>query len=136
MSASHELLPHTSEVLVRLRASSLGELLVEAARALVEVEACEGESRPAPGWVEVEVTAGDREALLVHWLNELLFRLEHDRLLPEEIRITEVSDLQVRARIRGRRLARPPALVKAATLHGLEVRDEKGGLAAQVILDV
>lgn len=136
MSASHELLPHTSEVLVRIRASSLGELLVEAARALAAIEAGDGGSGPATEWVEVVVTARDREALLVHWLNELLFHLEHDRLLPEEIRVERVSDVEVCARVRGRRLERPPSLVKAATFHGLRISDVDGGLDAQVILDV
>lgn len=136
MTSSHEILPHTSEVAVQLQADSLAHLLEEAARALAELETGGGPRESLSAWMEVTVTARDREALLVHWLNELLYMIETARIVPTEFRIDEVSDMRAHAWVRGPHLDHPPVTIKAATYHGLTIRDRGGGLDAQVLFDV
>lgn len=133
---SHEFLEHTGEVHLRVRAASWGALLAEAGRALAGLT-LRGASPAAPGrWEEVEVRSTDREALLVDWLNELVFRAESRREVATEFALLETSDQRVVARVRGVAVAEPPALVKAATLHGVRVQSTDGGLEADVVLDI
>jgi SHS2 domain-containing protein len=132
---SHRFVDHTSEIGLQVRAASFGELLAEAARGLAalmlrEAPAVEEEAR------EIEVSAHDRESLLVNWLNEILYLAETGLWVPLEVEVLEVSDTRFRARARGVTVEISPSMVKAATFHGLEVVETAEGFSAEVILDV
>lgn len=135
-SASHELIDHTSEVRLRLRARSLGELLAEAGRALAELQLRGAESGAAAGTRRLRVAAADRESLLVDWLNELIFLAETERWVATGFEIERVDARSVEATASGVELARISGLVKAATMHGLRVADMDRAVEAEVILDV
>lgn len=137
MRPSHDLLEHTGEVHLRIRAGSLPELLMEAGRALGELMLRGQPAGPARGrWEPVAVRSADRAALLVDWLNELIFRAERDREVPTEFEVLEAGETQVLARVRGVPVPEPPALVKAATLHRARVEPVAEGMEADVILDI
>jgi SHS2 domain-containing protein len=136
LSPSHEVVDHTSEVQLRLRAGSLGELLAEAGRALAMIQ-LGGTAGPATGpWLEIEVSSPDRASLVADWLNELVFLAETERWVATEFDIDLTDGQSVRARVRGVPMERVPGLVKAATLHGLRLEDVAGGMEGEVILDV
>ncbi len=134
--ASHSFEEHRGELEIRLDAPSLPALFAEAGRALAEL--MHGTAlEPPTGWSdEVVVTAGDREALLVQWLNELIFRSEVAKVLFTEFEITHLSDHKLAATLRGTRLERLRNPVKAATYHGLSITEHAGAFGAKVILDV
>lgn len=133
---SHCFVDHTAEVGLRVRAASFAGLLVEAGRGLAELLLREIPAEPAGEAREIEVSSHDREALLVDWLNELLFVAEARLWVPLEFEVLEASDNHIRARARGAAVEVPPSIVKAATLHGLRVVETAEGFAAEVILDV
>jgi len=128
---------HVGEWKVTLRADTLEELFAEAAR--VVAREC-GPVQRAPGgieeWERVEIEARDAEALLVDWLNELLGRSEIHCRSYDEIRDLHLTDTRLEAEVRGRpvRVWRSP--LKAATYHGLEVKQEGGRWKAVVLFDV
>ncbi len=132
----HHVLDHTSELMFRVRAPTWAELIAEAGRALGEALLREPSGAPSTVWRAVEVTAADRAALLVDWLNELLYRAEAEWWIPTEFAVDAASSTVIRARARGVAVTAPPAAVKAATLHGVKVVEVPGGLEASVILDV
>jgi SHS2 domain-containing protein len=136
MSASHEFAEHTGEVELHLRASTLAELLAEAGRALGGLLLGDAPKKAADLFRSIRVDSSDRAALLVDWLNELIYQAEADSFIAVEFEGAEASDTRITARARGLRAERPPGLVKAATFHGLRVSEGKKGLEAQVILDV
>jgi SHS2 domain-containing protein len=136
MEAWHRFLDHTSEVELQVGAEDLAELLREAGEALGELilrgspAEADGEERT------LQVTAHDREALLVDWLNEIIYLAEVEGWVPAEIEVREASSTGVVARGRGAPLPAAGSAVKAATFHGLHIRDLPDGLEAEVILDV
>lgn len=134
--ASHELLAHTAEVRLRVRAPDFPALAAEAGRALAAIE-LGGAAPPAGGAArEIVVRASDEAALLVDWLNELIFLAETERWVATEF-VTEPGDaLELRVRARGVSVDTAPSRVKAATHHGLDVRRTGGGVEAEVVLDV
>lgn len=136
METTSELLEHTAEVRVRVRASSLGELAAEAGRAVARIELA-GEPPPADGYARVlEVRAPDPEALLVDWLNELIFLAEAERWIATDFAVEVATDTELRMRVRGAQVERAPARIKAATFHGLKVAAVAGGVQAEIVLDV
>jgi SHS2 domain-containing protein len=134
--ASHSFEEHRGELEIRIEAPSLPALFAEAGRALAEVMQGTPLEPPTAWSDDVVVEAGDREALLVEWLNELVFRSEVAKVLFTELDITHVSDRQLVAAIRGTRVERLRNPVKAATYHGLSIVERAGVLTATVILDV
>jgi SHS2 domain-containing protein len=132
----HQWVDHTSEVQLQVRAESLGGLAVEAGRALGLLMLRGTAPEPAGEARTLEVSSADREALLVDWLNEILFVAETESWVPVEFEVREVSDTHLEAGVRGVPVPAPPSLVKAATFHGLRVEERADGLHAEVIFDV
>jgi len=137
MGASwHRWIDHTSEVQLQVGAESFGGLAAEAGRALglLLLRGVPPEVAGPPR--ELEVSSADREALLVDWLNEILFVAETERWVPVEFEIRDASPIRLRAAARGVEVEEPPSNVKAATFHGLRVEERDDGLHAEVIFDV
>jgi SHS2 domain-containing protein len=135
-AASHRWVDHTSEVELEVWAPDLAGLLGEAARALAGLLLRNQAAEPSGEPRLLEVESHDREALLVDWLNEVLFVAETRMWVPVRFEVLDASDTRVRARAWGVPVDEPPSLVKAATFHGLQVREEEDGCAAEVIFDV
>jgi SHS2 domain-containing protein len=136
MSPWHRWVDHTAEVQLQVGAESLAGLAAEAGRALGLFLLRGGPPEPEGEARTIEVLSVDREALLVDWLNEILFLAEVERWVAVEFDILETSSERLKASARGVPVDEPPALVKAATFHGLAVEEQDGGLQAEVIFDV
>jgi SHS2 domain-containing protein len=136
MAAAHEFEDHASELQMRLEAPTFAELLAEAGRALAEVLGGPAFSNHLGPYLSVHLRAPDRSALLVEWLNELIFRAETERQIFTDFRIERVSDQELSASIRGPEVELNQTPVKAATMHKVAILEEPGGLRATVVLDV
>lgn len=132
----HRWVDHTSEVQLQVGAESLSGLAAEAGRALGLLLLRSAPAEPAGTARTLEVSSVDREALLVDWLNEILFVAETAMWVPVDFEILESSATHLKAVARGVQVEEPPAMVKAATFHGLKVEEADGGLQAEVIFDV
>jgi SHS2 domain-containing protein len=90
--------------------------------------------------VELSASGGDHASLLVSWLAEILFRVEAEGYAFGAFEVRELSGLKVRGSGLGEPLdAERHALkleIKAPTYHMLELKENKGRWAAQVIFDV
>lgn len=136
METASELLEHTAEVRLRVRAPSFGELAAEAGRAVARIELGRVPPRAEGPWRELEVHSTDREALLVDWLNELVFLAEAERWVATEFQVSTATDTALRMRARGVTVEEAPARIKAATFHGLKIVAVPGGLEVEVVFDV
>jgi SHS2 domain-containing protein len=124
---------HTAELELEINAPSQAGVFESALEALAEI-AGDGEGPPATH--ELELEADEPALLLVEWLSELVYLGEAEGFVPERAAALEVRDRRLRARVEGRR-GRPAHLVKAVTLHRLELReDDTVGWRARVVLDV
>lgn len=121
---------------MRLTAPSLMELFVEAGLALAELMAGGPPPPPTAEYETVTLHAPDRDALLVDWLNELIYRAETDHRVFTRFQVELIDDQHVVAGIQGADLPEMRTFVKAATFHGLNVTETEGGYSATVVLDV
>ena len=155
MFAGWELVDHTADVMVRAFGASREEVFEQAALATVsliyDASAVRAAERRA-----VELGAPDQELLLAAWLNELLFLIEARRLVFARFEVESVGEAHAPA---GPGTVRPAgrqvqlcatavgeaydgrrhvvrSVVKAATLHGLSLREVPGGWEGRVLLDV
>ena len=133
---SHDMRQHTSEIELHICAGSLGDLLAEAGRALSDLQLAGANCVPGGPARPIRVSSSDRAALLVDWLNELIFLADIDRWVAMDFSVDWITDTEIRARASGVTLEWAPSRVKAATFHGIRVEDVPGGLVAHIILDV
>jgi SHS2 domain-containing protein len=124
---------HTAELELEIEAPTEAAVFEAALDALAELT---GDGDGPPAAHEVALEADERALLLVEWLSELAYLAEAEGFVPERIAALELRDGGLRARVVGRR-GEPAHLVKAVTLHRLELReDDTVGWRARVVLDV
>ena len=135
---SFEFIDHTADVGIVATGRDLREAFAQAATGLFDFMAdlsCVGESEER----EVAVNAPDRDALLVAWLNELLYICEVEHRYFRRFDIYEISDTRLKARCYGEGFDparhRLKSGVKSATYHMLSV-EEGEPARVQVVLDV
>jgi SHS2 domain-containing protein len=134
--SSHQFGEHTGEVRVHLSAPDFASLLAEAGRALAELLS-EESPHPLDAPDRIVIPSADRAALLVDWLNELIFLSETRKRVYSVFELLVANDRDgIVAHVQGWPASRLRTQVKAATFHGLSVRDGPEGLAAEVVLDV
>ena len=124
---------HTAEVELLVEADSEEGIFSESLAALGELMSDEGTAETAT--YPVSAAAPDHAALLVEWLNEVVYLAETEALVPERVERLALEDRGVDSMVSGRRAAARP-LVKAATYHGLELAERDGGWRATVVFDV
>ena len=137
--AKYRQIAHTADVAFRIRGESLADIYINAAAAMMATITDRRRLKPRETRL-IEVEAPDREALLVSWLNYLLYLYDVDGFLGRLFEIVELSDERLQALARGeaydpeRHVAK--TAVKAATYHHLEITPRNQGWQATVILDL
>jgi SHS2 domain-containing protein len=131
----HERREHTGEVELLVEAPTLADLFGEAGRALAELMA-DDRRPPDQSPRTISLRAPDREALLVAWLDELIFLGDTTKSVYPDLHIDALSDTALAATVRGLHPEAPRTAVKAATYHALEIVEQPGGFSATVVLDV
>jgi SHS2 domain-containing protein len=137
-------LEHTADWAMRVWGDDLVALFEHAAAAMFELQAADMAADPELA-LEVSCTGDDVEALLVAWLNELLFHSEMQDALWTRFRVRIVQaapDMPAQypqwalgAAIQGRRGRGPLAHVKAVTYYQLAVEQVEGLWEAVVTFD-
>ena len=142
---SCEFLDHTGDTAVRITAPDAASLFREAVRATLAIyvgpEALE--SVGSRDEISVRLEAEDGEALLVDFLNELIFLFDTRRFLAASARVEDI-DLGSPARLRTVLLGETMdpvrhdlrTEIKAATFHGLTIRVIDAGLSVDVVFDL
>ncbi len=143
----YEIGDHTADARIRAWATTLPELCEEVALGLARLSAKVEAGSPA-AWSEVELHARDLDGLAFAWLNELIGMAELER---RAIASTDVAGTErlVGGGSAGWRLrarvglvdyvpGRTQALrhVKAATMHGLHVREQADGWTIEAVVDI
>lgn len=89
---------------------------------------------------EVAARGDSPEALVVNWLNELIYLHDVEAFAVRDVTVAPIEDLRLHAILSGEPFdpARHPRgiLVKAATFHRLAVERTAGRVSARVVLDI
>ncbi|HWB73301.1 MAG TPA: archease [Nannocystaceae bacterium] len=135
MTSGHRSIDHTADLALEIWAPDLPALLVEAARALVEI-LTDGAKLEAVDERTIELDAIDDEDRLVRFLNEVIWLALGQQFLLVDAEL-ELTPTGLRGRIRGSLDARAIVTeVKSATYHDLRLTRTNEGLRAQVVIDV
>lgn len=140
MPKPYEFFDHTADIGVHVFGGTLEQLFTNAAAALYETlgQLQKSEVRDQK-LVEIEATT--LEDLLHDWLAELLYEVEVNHLLYDEVEITELAPQRIAATLYGGEIdftrSQTNEEIKAVTYHGLRVEQLPDATwRATVIFDV
>lgn len=135
---------HTADWELEVWAPDLPGLLIEAARGMQSLCGMRLEAGPRQTYI-LSLDGSDAENLLVHFLSELLWVGEQEKLGFDhfELDISGQEDplqlhnpLHLEAHLQGAPLAGIDKEIKAVTYHNLAVRQTRNGLVANIVFDV
>lgn len=130
-------LDHTADVGIVARGSSWDELFRNAALGLFSLIA-DTRALQCKEEAAIDVTAEDKDALLVCFLNEILYQHETKSVVFCDCLIFNITDTRVVALCKGEKRTASHYIqreVKAATYHQLKIQKNKM-YEAQIIFDV
>jgi len=133
-----EVIDHTADVGIIAYGSDLKEAFANSAYGMFSLIAdLEGVKEKVSRKVNLQST--DREALLVDWLNELLYLFDVEHIIFKRFEITALSQKRLQAKVYGEKIDTSrhhlKTAVKAATYHMLKIEENKG-IKVQFILDI
>ena len=126
--------PRPAEWRVTIRADTMEELFVEAAR-IVSQQCGRAVGEPGP-WHTIRIAEPNEALLLVDWLNELIGRSASERRAFTDVLALRLHDGRVTAEVRGRRVAHWTSPLRAATMHGLKFERDGPRWKAEVMFRV
>jgi len=134
-----ELLEHPADIGFRAFGNTLPELFANCAVALLSIACDLSAVQPAKGY-RLAVSSGDRESLLVDWLNEVLYWFDGKHVAFAGFQVDHFDDTSLAATGFGepRESARHPGklIVKAVTYHQLRIQQREGRWLAEVYVDI
>jgi SHS2 domain-containing protein len=132
---------HTADLGLRIYATDLADLFRTAAEALFDVIVTNRDQIEPLESEQFHLAADSTEALLLDWLNELIFRSETGHVVFGRFDVSVDPDgRSLTARVHGEPIdAQRHGLdheVKAATHHGVRLVHDQDGWVAELILDI
>jgi len=138
MEKDFEIIDHTADVGILAYGVDMSQAFANAARALFSI-ITELDDVEEVLYRDIELSAPDRESLLVAWLNELIYLFDAENIIFKRFDITGLGDTRLEARSYGEKVDNSrhklKTGVKAATYHMLKVEDGNG-CKAQVLFDI
>ncbi|MFH1227287.1 MAG: archease [Planctomycetota bacterium] len=141
--SKYELIPHTADMGISVKAKTLKTLFTNAAFGLFDIMTDTGKVKPVKV-IKVNVSADNLDELLQGWLSALLSKWSLDNELLSGFVINSITKVKNSFQLSG--LAKGEHYdpkrhsikteIKAVTFHGLQVLKTKRGYEAQVIFDV
>jgi SHS2 domain-containing protein len=134
-----EVIDHTADIGIAVYGADMKQTFANAARGLFSLitdpnAVKENEHR------DIEVAAPDREALLVNWLNELIYLFEAKKMLFTRFEINSLTDTGLKATGYGEKINlnrhHLKREVKAATYYKLKIEQTGSGWKVRVIFDI
>jgi SHS2 domain-containing protein len=126
---------HTADWAIRVRGATLPELFVNAATGMYSLVA-DLSSIVTPVEHTIEVKGVDAEALLVNWLNELVYHTETAGVVFSKFHIESFEPTHLRAQVQAGRGVELKKQIKAVTFHNLRIEATDQGYEVTIVFDV
>jgi SHS2 domain-containing protein len=127
-------IPHSADLALEVRASSLPGLFVEAARGLYSLM----QLSCAKGKVvlrEIKLEEDDLENLLVSFLNELLADIQQNEIIYNRFNL-KIDHFSLQGKLTGRRNGGVKREIKATTYHELKIIKIGSGFKTTITFDI
>jgi SHS2 domain-containing protein len=138
-SRPYEVFEHTADIGLNIYGATLADLFIHAAQGMESLMVPLEQVRVVTGR-EIAVTGRDTLALLIEWLNELIFLFDTAHLLLRDFEIDAITETRVTGRAFGEaydaQLHELSSAIKAVTWHEAAINRIPGGYQARIIFDL
>jgi len=139
MKKNYEILDHTADISVKIKAASLKGIFIESSVAMMDL-ICNIEKVKTLKSFNINVRGISNEQLLVNWLQELLFLHEVKNFLFSKFTINSLKDGLITGCASGEKLdsSRHELLnhIKAVTYNNLEITKNNGNFVTTITFDI
>lgn len=132
----YEEIEHTADLAIRAYGRDSKELFANAAYGMFSAMGIDLEAVKPTLRREMRLEALDREALLVDWLNELLYLHETEGEIYVDFDIHTLSTTELRATMSGAKGNDARMVIKAATFHDLKIERIDKGYVTTIVFDI
>jgi SHS2 domain-containing protein len=135
---NYELIEHTADVGIKVRAKDLKELFKNTGLAIFDIIAKEQKKDTSRQAININQNADNLEELFINWLNELLSLSSTKELIFTDFQIETLDKNNLKATAFGSDIKnyKVNVEIKAATYHELKIEKIGSGWQAQLIFDV
>ncbi len=135
---TYELIDHTADIRIRVKADGLKGLFINAAAAIFDIIGQKLTEGAREEKIEIRQKADNIEELFINWLNELLSLSAAKDLIFSDFKINKLNKNNLEAVAVGSdaKAYRLNTEIKAATYHQLKIQETKSGWQVEVIFDV
>jgi len=135
---NYEILEHTADIRIRVFGKSSSDLFVNAAYAIFDILADKICSDKPQVRALILQEAEDIEELFINWLNELLSLSASKEVIFSEFKINKLDNTSLEIECLGSPIAayKINTEIKAATYHGLKIKESNRGWETEVVFDV
>lgn len=82
----------------------------------------------------IKINSPDLSALLVDFLSEVLYLIQVNKEIYNDVKFTKFADIELEAEIYGQKVERFGEDIKAVTYHQLDIRQKKDGTWEAIVL--
>ena len=131
-----EELDHTADLALCARGITLAELFIHAAQGMFALMRCQPDEKARAVAHHVALESLDAEALLVDWLNELLYLAEREQGCYDTFTLARLEPTRLEATLHGQSHCPPQKGIKAATFSNLQITPLPGRYEVSITFDV
>ena len=139
----YEILEHRADLKIRVFGKTKEELILNA---MLGMEAGLPDDTPPEGVRrlpsggkrsrKIKINSTDSNALLVDFLSEVLYLIQTNKEVYDDIKFKKLSDTELEAELFGQKAERFGEDIKAVTYHGLDIRQEAGLWQVMILFDI
>lgn len=137
---TYQLLSHTADIRMKVEADSLPELFVAATEGMMNIIKIPNFkfliSKIKTERI-IKISSTDKTALLIDFMNEVLYQSQKNREIYTEVKFLEFSETALKAEISGQKVEEFDEDIKAVTYHEAEiVKNEKRNFETIIVFDI
>ncbi len=136
MSYKYKNLPHPADIRLEIIASCKEDIFRGALEGMAYIIQPNISQKSVLKKEQIEIHSLDINALLVDFLNEVLAKSDIHNSIFYNIKIEKLTDNSIKGMIEGRNVKEFSKEIKAATYHGLEIKENKGEWKVVVLFDI
>ncbi len=133
-SQKFKILPHTADTKIRVFGNTKQELFLNAIKGMTAILKSSGKGKSVHRKIEVESL--DLNALLIDFLNEVLYLSETNREVYNGIKFKHFSDNQLQGELAGNKIESFGEDIKAVTYHDVEIKKKNNIYQVDILFDI
>jgi len=135
MDKEYKILDHPSDVRIQAFGKTKEELFLHAMKGMNEILKPKILDKKS-GKREIKVKSVDSNALLVDFLSEVLYQIQTNKEVYNNVKFTKFSDTEFESELTGNKIESFGEDIKAVTYHDLKIEKREGLYRAQILFDI